>query len=558
MKAYFSFVTPAFVFALANGIAATAPTASAETRIDLAGLKDGTFTAAGCSWNASAQQLRLPAGDYFVFDTAWEENNPEQFGSFYDANPGLNIVLEGDSSIVLSNVVAVTRTGTAVCTNSVIDLNGFDLSLTLCGANRFSVRGESSNIRAAIHVPDSSRLSIDGDGSLYAHVYGGSPACIGSNYGENSGTIIINGGTITADHQDLSSCRRDVGLNGAAIGSGGAGNAGKIEIRGGTVVATSEAWAAGIGAGANYNGDKNSGYGVSGAGMFDILITGGSVTATGGYNGGCAIGGGHSFRREDGEGAVAKVCPIRILGGSVTATAGYLQTGKNFHENCNSSAIGASMWNAGAALVIDAAATVAILPATSNSQFNHNVVQSNCSTVSGSIAVTCAAGVSDGHAFLTTTAQSRLPDVMPADGNSTKTPWFVVSKSGVNDSIVRTLKNSGNVEYSLDSAASPSSLAGVLSGLPITAFSIDGNTARFTYSRVGGTPSQADIAEFSAWFAAFGADVAILARNSILETSITTLAPDPGTSIDNGDGTASFYLTLDSPLAPERFFQLAW
>ena len=520
---------------------------------DLADLKDKAFSAPGCEWDSPSQRLALDAGEYFLFDSAWK---PDQSGTFYDATPGLNVVLGGDASITISNVVAVTRTESSACTNSVIDLAGHDLALTLCGANRFSVRGEAPDIRAAIHVPASSSLSIGGDGSLYAHVYGGAPACIGSNCAEDSGTIRILGGTVAANHENLSKCRLDTGFTGAAIGSGAGGNAGRVEIFGGSVTARSEAWAAAIGAGANYKGDQGKNPAVPGAGAFDILVSGGAVTATGGKDGGCGLGGGHSYDRASEAGACAVPGRIHILGGAVSAEAGEL--GEN-RASCASSAIGASMRNAGASVVVDSAATVST---TANSSQNNPVVSGAAPVFPGSLSFTCASGASDGHAFLSTPARASVKDVMPADAAARAAlPWHVFTRDAILDVLQVSGSDSKGYSYFLPEFAPGSETAaavGALSGLPITAFSLDGDVARFTYSRVGGTPSSADIAAFSAWFAAFGADVAVLARDSLPETTSTVLAPDPGTAVDNGDGTASFDLTLDAPVAPRRFFQLAW
>lgn len=519
----------------------------------------------GCSWDAQNHVLSLPSGEYFVWDGAWNAGKPASSGSFCGKNPGLSIVLSGDCSIAVSNVVAVSgASGNGV--NSVIDLAGHDLSLALCGANVFSVKVESQEIGPAIHVPAGSRLSIDGDGSLYAHVYGGAPACIGSNHAEDSGQIVINGGTVAAVHQDYSGCRKGgaSGLNGAAIGSGGAGNAGAIVINGGRVAATNECWGAAIGAGANYNGD---GLAVSGAGAFDVTVTGGTVVAVGGRDGGCGIGGGHSYSRADATGACARSCPIRILGGSVTASAGLLGEKGSFHAECGASAIGASMFNAGAALVIDESAVVTILSASKNAAYNHNVVSGYSPAAPGSISVTCTSSAPDGHAFLVTsgTAKDNVADVLPADEAAAALPWFVFSKPAIKTSLVRSpAPSGGGVAYSLDPAAAGMDAAefaaasGRLEGLPITAFSLDGNLARFAYSRVSSAPTAEDVAEFSAWFAAFGGKVVALARNAVTATEADVLRPDAGSAADNGDGTASFSVALPTPLPSSQFFQIAW
>lgn len=524
--------------------------AAATVDVDLASVKAGSFTAPGCFWDPAIQQLRLPSGGYFIHDSAWNPSKPSASGSFYNGTPGLNIVLGGDCSIAVSNVVAVSSEN-ASSTNSVLDLAGHSLALSLFGENTFTVQGGSKTTRAPVRVPVGSTLSIEGDGALSATSYG-APAAIGSNYGEDSGTIRILGGTVSAQNKYSSSRTPSTGLDGAAIGSGAAGNAGRIEILGGSVTASSEQWSAAIGAGANYNG-------VPGAGAFDIIVSGGSVNATGGTDGGCGIGGGHSYARGSTTGACSESCPVRILGGTVSATAGTLGDGR---ANCASSAIGASMANAGAAVVIDAAATVAT---TASSSQSHAVVSGYNPVRPGSLSFACASGESDGHVFLRTPQRSKTPDVMPKDSAARSAlPWYVFTRDGLLDLLEVSGSDSKGYSYSFPAtAADPAtaaalSAAGALSGLPITAFSIDGSAARFTYSRVSSAPTAADIAEFSAWFAAFGSDVVALSRSSLAETAATPLSPDPGSSRDNGDGTASFTLSLPEPIPPQRFFQLAW
>ncbi|MBQ7666902.1 MAG: hypothetical protein IJS46_02780, partial [Kiritimatiellae bacterium] len=508
----------------------------------------------GASWDSAKHVLVIPAGDYLVFDSAWKSASPTASGTFYGANPGLSIVLDGDCAIAISNVVAVSGNAENGV-NSVIDLAGHDLALELIGRNTFSVKVETQNIGPAIHVPAASSLTIDGTGSLYAHVYGGAPACIGSNYKEESGSITINGGTVGANHQDLDKCRKggSPGVNGAAIGCGGAANAGRITINGGVVAATNECWGAGIGAGGNYNGDGHDTTevaAVAGAGAFDILIAGGTVTAVGGRDGGSGIGGGHSYRRGSTTGACTSHCPIRILGGTVAATAGSSST-----ATCGTSAIGAAMANAGAAVVVDGAATVIANAGNAN---NQNTVSGYNPVSAGSLSFTCRDGVeagAEGHVFFSASGSASVKDVMPESEEALAAlPWATYTKDAVRQALQRASNSSGGTDYSF--AAGTQSAA--LEGLPITAFSLDGSVAHFTYARTTGEPTDAQIEAFSAWFAAFGEDVVALARTDLAETSATPLAQDAGTAADNGDGTASFAVTLAEPLAPAQFFQIAW
>ena len=91
--------------------------------------------------------------------------------------------------------------------------------------------------------------------------------------------------------------------SGAGIGGGYQIACGNILIKGGTITATGGSDAAGIGGGPS-------------ASCGDITISSGTITATGG-NGAAGIGGGRSYSDE------AKSCGnIRIEGGTVTATGG--------------------------------------------------------------------------------------------------------------------------------------------------------------------------------------------------------------------------------------------
>ena len=142
-----------------------------------------------------------------------------------------------------------------------------------------------------IYVPKGATLTIDGNGELEA-VGDWSGAGIGGGLiGDlrESGSIVINGGTITA-----------TGDYGAGIGCGPAGSGESscedIVINGGNITAKSLHYGAGIG----------GGYGSS---CGNIAITGGTIEAFCGYVG-AGIGAGNS----------GKVGNILITGGTVSAT----------------------------------------------------------------------------------------------------------------------------------------------------------------------------------------------------------------------------------------------
>lgn len=155
----------------------------------------------------------------------------------------------------------------------------------------------SYNVYAGLHVPESATVEITADSDdgnkLIARCkndYGASGAGIGGEVDENSGLIIISGGTIIA------SCEYNgAGIgggvmgygnvlisggnitatsdNGAAIGNGIGGKGGTITISGGIVKATASVCAAGIGGGGYYRQNSSCG---------NITITGGIIEAQGG------------------------------------------------------------------------------------------------------------------------------------------------------------------------------------------------------------------------------------------------------------------------------------
>ena len=152
--------------------------------------------------------------------------------------------------------------------------------------------GASLDAAQGVNVGAGNSLTIygqsGGTGKLTA-TGGGFQAGIGGNSNQ-SGTITINGGTVTATGGD----------GGAGIGGGKEAEGGTITINGGTVNATGSTDAAGIGGGGGGNGGN-------------ITINGGTVTATGSttpYSGSAGIGGGGVY----GSGGT-----IIIRGGTVIA-----------------------------------------------------------------------------------------------------------------------------------------------------------------------------------------------------------------------------------------------
>lgn len=148
-----------------------------------------------------------------------------------------------------------------------LDLNGHQLTLV----------GDDATGTAGLGVPAGTTLTIidsapggavgalDATGS-----YGGGGAGIGGAAGEAAGTIVIDGGVITARGE----------FDGAGIGGGGGGAGGTTTINGGTVTARGGDFAAGIGGGRNSAGGT-------------IVIDGGTVTASNNNEMAAAIGGGY-------------------------------------------------------------------------------------------------------------------------------------------------------------------------------------------------------------------------------------------------------------------------
>lgn len=133
-------------------------------------------------------------------------------------------------------------------------------------------------------------------------------AAIGGNKGDNSGTITINGGNVTA----TTYAADGVAGGGAAIGGGGSEggsdtghDSGQITINGGNVTATAYSGGAGIGGG--------SGSGSTTGGNGQVAITGGHVIATS-TNGGAGIGGGSGSNS-----AIGGSATVDISGSTVEA-----------------------------------------------------------------------------------------------------------------------------------------------------------------------------------------------------------------------------------------------
>ena len=219
----------------------------------------------------------------------------------YDAKNGdvLTGTLAGNYSIDIADGATVTLDNVNINGNGT--LAGSHSGITCIGNATIILKGENvvkgfSNYYAGISATNTTcTLTIDGDGSLTASSKD-SGAGIGGIDSGDCANIVINGGTITANG----------GANGGA-GIGGGNNAacGNITINGGNVRAQGGSFAAGIGCGSYLTGKKK----ICG----DITINGGYVTAASAGIGSC-------YGYHDGECSCGNII---ITGGTIEATGGY-------------------------------------------------------------------------------------------------------------------------------------------------------------------------------------------------------------------------------------------
>ena len=232
--------------------------------------------------------------------------------SFADLTTALSSCASGTTVRLTADISMPSSNLTAGC-DAILDLNGFTLavqSLVLSNGVTFEVTdlgvggeldanatGTSAGIQST-----GATLTIDG-GKIVATGAGGG-AGIGGDQGLDSGTIVINGGTVTGNSSSF-----DGGLSAAGIGSGAQSNSeSSISITGGTVTGNGGASGAGIGSGVGsalgsiaISGGTVHGNGQGGAGIGSGLNGnggGGTITISGGANvtangtGGAGIGSG--------------------------------------------------------------------------------------------------------------------------------------------------------------------------------------------------------------------------------------------------------------------------
>ncbi len=294
------------------------------------------------------------------------QSNPYQNLSIDSLNAQLELTIE---NLHLSNGTASNYTYP-----NGIDFTGTGNTLTLVGEN--SVCGQDYGSSASIHVPDGVELTIKGSGKLSVlgnhNAYG---AGIGSNAGEDAGTIVIDSGTFVFDAMNAGAgigtgsgnAKADITINGgsfdiampnvtagytsnlaycgAAIGTGNAATGGwsspyktlRLTVNGGDFVGYTNVDSPILGV-ANGSGNLNTVIEING-GTFDLLtedkadntMTGGACIGTGtqGYYGAVVpditINGGEIYAVSKSNGAAIGGGPgqdgsnIYIFGGTITA-----------------------------------------------------------------------------------------------------------------------------------------------------------------------------------------------------------------------------------------------
>ena len=251
--------------------------------------------------------------------------------------------------------------------------------------------------KAALSVQGKGNVEIELDGKNELKS-GAHRAGLEKNTSTSTGTLTLKDDKKDDKEAGIGSLKATGGQYAAGIGNGGYyGNGGNrsgenITITGGTVTATGGWGGAGIGGG-YYGSGKN------------ITIKGGTVTATGGW-GGAGIGGGGSY-----DGCSGK--NITITGGTVTATGGDEGAG-----------IGGGGWGGSGEDITINGGTVNADGGSSGAGIGGGATGSGSNvTVSGAAQVTATAGKSKGYYGAGATIGSggkKTPGGDPADGEEIK------------------------------------------------------------------------------------------------------------------------------------------
>ncbi|MCI5727342.1 MAG: hypothetical protein MR274_07535 [Clostridium sp.] len=219
--------------------------------------------------------LDISDGSIVITDDGAEQNGVNQTADIYritgtTTSNTLTVNTSGTTNLIFDDLT-ITRTNES----NMVEINSGYAKVTLVGVNQIGCR--NPNRYASIYVAVDATIEFTSDSIGSLNVYNStnsingnnSSAAIGAshkNFALQGGTIIIKGGTITAD----------AGYGSAGIGGGNGTNIQAIKISGGTITASSTSQGAGIGSGKQ--------------GTIDLLeITGGVVSATA-QNSGKAIG----------------------------------------------------------------------------------------------------------------------------------------------------------------------------------------------------------------------------------------------------------------------------
>ena len=200
---------------------------------------------------------------------------------------GSRVTVSGDVHLILTD-------GCTLTVNGGIQVQDDDNDITNGSANALTIYAQSTDKSTM------GKLIAMGAEKDYNAVIGGNG---GNSYGGSCGTIIINGGTVTATSTGYGAAI------GGGFGSSSGGSGGTITINGGNINASNQ-FGAGIGGG--------EGVGAGGSGG-EITINGGSVIATG-VNG-AGIGGGQGDGRGQGYGGGS--------GGTITINGGVVKAESN-------------------------------------------------------------------------------------------------------------------------------------------------------------------------------------------------------------------------------------
>lgn len=174
-----------------------------------------------------------------------------------------------DVNLVLKNVNIKTAGDTAP-----VQINDKSrAAIYLEGSNNILIQKvEKENSPAGISVMKDAQITInskaDQDGSIKIvnTSTGNSDAAIGGSKDQDAGTIIINGGRVTAKLENING---NYGSGSAAIGSSAGKSVKLIQINGGTVSAATNGRGAGIGTGVASDNNRNG----------TIVINGGTIEA---------------------------------------------------------------------------------------------------------------------------------------------------------------------------------------------------------------------------------------------------------------------------------------